>query len=82
MFHVLGTFRDLLTACQKRIHFLNQETKLRWCMIPYAANLSTSADILQTSSCYTTYAQMHFYHSSLKCLLKDYVLAPGYSTFG
>ena len=25
------TYRDLLAACQRRIQFLNQETKLRWC---------------------------------------------------
>lgn len=25
------TYRDLLTACQRRLQFLSQETKLRWC---------------------------------------------------
>jgi hypothetical protein len=25
------TYRDLLIACQRRIQFLNQETRLRWC---------------------------------------------------
>jgi hypothetical protein len=25
------TYRDLLNSCQRRIHFLSQETKFRWC---------------------------------------------------
>lgn len=29
-----STYRDLLSACQSRIQFFSQETKLRWCKLP------------------------------------------------
>ncbi|KYG50053.1 hypothetical protein M433DRAFT_579 [Acidomyces richmondensis BFW] len=45
------TFRDLLTACQKRIHFLNQETKLRWyeLMLHYHLAILLSVDIVDAT---------------------------------
>ncbi|KAI5361972.1 hypothetical protein Slin15195_G056210 [Septoria linicola] len=34
------TYRDLLEACQKRIHFLSQDTKFRWYVLMLHYNLS------------------------------------------
>ncbi|SMR49285.1 unnamed protein product [Zymoseptoria tritici ST99CH_1E4] len=44
------TYRDLLNSCQRRIHFLSQETKLRWyvLMLHYHLSVLLVTDAVET----------------------------------